>query len=213
MEWGALLLALGVREAWGFMVQSPYDTIYSDMGAYVDRAREIAEGVDRVYPRFRAFYPYGTHYLLGAEFWAFGFDRHKDVVRAVQAAMTAAPAFHFVLLASRFFKSRVVLASLAFLFAVWQPIVWFSGFFISEVPFVFLLFYNAWLMVRFAEAREGGLRLGITSAILFTVRPQFILTFALLAVLYVVRNRRVLFRRGRLGAYARVLAPWALVLG
>src|SRR5512140_356193 len=211
IAWGALLLSLVVREAWIFLVQSPYDTIYSDMGGYIDRAREMVDGVPRVYPRLRAFYPYGTHYVFALLFRVLG--EHRTVlVRVVYAAMAAFPALHFVLFASRMFRRTWVLALLGVLFAVWQPIVWIVGFFLSEVPFTCLLFYNAWLAVRFAESRRGGLRLGVTSAVLFAVRPQFVLTFALLAFFFALERGPVLVRRYALGAYARVLLPWALVL-
>ncbi len=211
VAWAALILSLAVRETWIFAVQSPFDTIYSDMGGYIDRARELVDGVGRVYPRLRAFYPYGTHYVFAALFKIIG-EQHTVAVRVVYAAMASFPAFHFVLLASRMFRSTWVLALLGLLFAVWQPLVWIVGFFISEVPFTWLLFYNAWLAVKFSETRRGGLRLGLTSAVLFAVRPQFILTFALMGFLYALQRGPLLVRKYAWGPYARVLAPWLVVL-
>jgi hypothetical protein len=211
IAWMAFALSLVVREAWIFVVQSPFDSIYSDMSGYVERAREMVDGVPRVYPRLRAFYPYGTHYAFALLFRLVG-EQHTAAVRVVYAAMAAFPAYHFVLLASRLFRSVWVLAALGGLFALWQPLVWTVGFFVSEVPFTCLLFYNAWLMVEFASARRGGLRLGLTSAVLFAVRPQFVLTFGLLALVFALERGPLLVRRYALGAYARVLAPCLLVL-
>jgi hypothetical protein len=211
IAWGALVLSLVVRELWVFLVQSPYGTIYSDMAGYVEKARELVDGVPRVYPRLRAFYPYGTHYVFALLFKVLGED-HDVLVRIVYAAMASFPAFHFVLLASRIVRGTPALALLGVLFAVWQPIVWVVGFFVSEVPFLWLLYWNAWLAVQFAETRRGGLRLGCTSAILFAVRPQFILTFAFMTILFALERGPLLFRRNAFGSYARVLVPWVAVL-
>ncbi len=211
IAWIALALTLAVRLAWVFYVQSPFDTIYSDMGGYVDRARELVDGVPRVYPRLRCFYPYGTHYVFALLFKICG-EHRQTLVRVVYAAMASFPAYHFILLASRLFPRPWALALLGVLFAFWQPTVWFVGYFISEVPFSCLLFYNAWLAVRFAEEQKGGLRLGLTSAVLFAVRPQFILTFGLFGLLYLLTQGRRVFRLRSVGAYARVLVPWACVL-
>jgi hypothetical protein len=207
----SVVLALAVRLYWVFRLQSPYDAIYSDMGGYVDRARALMSGAASSYPRLAALYPYGTHYLYAAEFSLVGFE-HKTAICVLQAFFCAFPAYFYVLFTGRFFERAWAPALLGLVFAVWQPIIWCTGYFLSEVPYLALLFLNAWLCLRFVEKKRGGFALGLTGALLFAVRPQFILTFGLLGLLYTwsqgwrLLDRRVLF------GYVRVLVPWAIVL-
>jgi hypothetical protein len=204
-------LALGVRLFWVFRVQSPYATIYSDMGGYVERALALVHGVTVSYPRITAFYPYGAHYFYAAEFELLGFE-NIGAVSVAQAVLCASPTYFFVLFASRFFARAWAPGLLGLVVAVWQPLVWCTGYFLSEIPYLAFLYLNAWLCLRFVETKRGGLALGITGAVLFAVRPQFILTFGLLALAYLWPLRRRLLRRRTLAAGARVLAPWAVVL-
>lgn len=205
-------LALALRLYWVFRVQSPFDAVYSDMGGYVDRAKALLSGVTSTFPRLDALYPYGTHYFFAAEFWLFGYEA-KTVICILHAFWCALPTFYFVLFASRFFSRAWVPGLLGVVFAAWQPLLWCTGFFLSEVPYIAFFFWNAWLCLRFVERRRGGLALGISGAILFAIRPQFILTFALLAVLHLWTARRRMLARSALTRYALTLAPWVFVVG
>jgi hypothetical protein len=207
----SVVLSLVVRLYWVFRVQSPYIAVRSDMAGYVGRALALLSGTTSSFPRLTALYPYGAHYAYAAEFYVVGYA-HASAVCVIQALLGALPAYFFVLFASRWFSRAWAPALLGFLFAIWQPLVCWTGFFLSEVPYVALLFLNAWLCVRFLETRRGALALGLTGALLFAVRPQFILTFALLAAMYLWWARSRLFRRSALAAHARVLAPWVVVL-
>jgi hypothetical protein len=207
----ALALALAVRLYWVFRVQSPYAAIYSDMGGYVERANNLLNGIATSYPRLSALYPYGAHYFYAGEFAILGFHR-QHLVSIAQAVLCASPTYFFVLFASRFFARAWAPGLLGVVFALWQPVVWCTGYFLSEVPYLAFLYLNAWLCLRFVETKRGGFALGLTSAILFTVRPQFILTFALLSLAYLWSERSRLLSRPMLGGCARVLAPWLVVL-
>ena len=83
---------------------------------------------------------------------------------------------HFGNLGFRFLLWNLMLAwiplLLGVIFAIWQPIAWCAGFFVSEVPFIALLYWNIWLTLRFVETRRGGVLLGTTAAVLFAIRPQ-----------------------------------------
>jgi hypothetical protein len=212
VAWAAFALSLATRLYWVMRVQSPYAAVYSDMAGYVNRANALLTHAPNSFPRIDALYPYGTHYFYALVFGVFGFANERTVC-VVQALLGAAPAWFFVRFAGRVFRGVAVPAALGALFAIWQPILWTTGFFLSEVPFIALLFWNSWLALRFAEARRGGLLLGATGAALFAIRPQFILTFGLFGLAYLLANRRRLFRRRALAQYAAVLAPWAIVLG
>lgn len=208
----SVVLALVVRLYWVFRIQSPYDAVYSDMGGYVERARSLISGAPSSFPRLTALYPYGAHYVYAGIFRIFGYDEHKTAVCILHALLGAMPAYFFVLFAARFFVRAWAPGFLGVLFAIWQPIIWCTGFFVSEVPYLALLFGNSWLCLRFVETRRGGFALGITGAILFAVRPQFILTFAVLAAVYLWSERKHLFRAGALSSYVRVLVPWLVVI-
>jgi hypothetical protein len=207
----SLVVAIAVRLYWVFRVQSPYATIYSDMGGYVERALNLLNGVTVSYPRMTALYPYGAHYFFAAEFGLLGFE-NATLVCVVQALLCASPTYFFVLFAARFFERAWAPGLLGLVVAVWQPLVWCTGFFLSEVPYLAFLYLNAWLCLRFVESKRGGFALGVTGAVLFAVRPQFILTFALLALAYVWHIRRRLFQRRTLARGALVIAPWVAVL-
>jgi hypothetical protein len=212
IAWATVTLALFVRVYWVLRVQSPYDAIYSDMQGYVDRANaELGRG-PTLYPRVMALYPYGAHYVYAALFRVIGFE-HRTVIGLVQAALTAAPGYFLVLFASRLVTSERLLFAVGILFAAWQPVVWCVGYFLSEVPFLSLLFLNAWLCVRFAEQGKRPFALGLTGAVLFTIRPQFVLTFALLAVAYVIGRRKVAFGPRAVRRLGWVLAPWVVIVG
>lgn len=204
-------VAVAVRLYWVFRVQSPYAAVYSDMGGYVERALNLLHGVTTSYPRLTALYPYGAHYFYAAEFGLLGFH-HMALVNVVQAVLCASPTYFFVLFAARFFERAHAPGLLGLVVAVWQPLIWCTGFFLSEIPYLAFLYLNAWLCLRFVETKRGGFALGLTGAILFTIRPQFILTFALLALAYLWSERRRLLRSRTLAGCARVLVPWAVVL-
>ena len=205
------MLALVVRLFWVFRVQSPYSAVHSDMGGYVERALNLLNGVTVSYPRITALWPYGAHYFYAGLFGVLGFE-HWNLVNVAQAVLCASPTYFFVLFASRFFERAWAPGALGVVVAVWQPLVWCTGFFLSEIPYLAFLYLNAWLCLRFVETKRGGFALGVTGAVLFAVRPQFILTFALLALLYSWPRRRTLLRRATLLRCLRVLAPWAVVL-
>lgn len=207
----SVLLSLVVRLYWVFRVQSPYDAVRSDMAGYVGRAQALLSGETSSFPRLTALYPYGAHYAYAAEFYVVGFA-HQSAICVLQAVLGALPAYFFVLFASRCFTRAWAPGLLGLLFAVWQPLVCWTGFFLSEVPYIALLFLNSWLCVRFVETRRGAVALGLTGALLFAIRPQFILTFALLTAIYLWSARSRLFRRRALAAHARVLAPWVVVV-
>ncbi len=207
----SFVFALLVRLYWIFRIESPYDTVYSDMNGYVERARHLLSGAASSYPRLTALYPYGTHYLYAGLFGTVGYEQ-KTIVCIIQAVVCALPAYFFVLFAARLFKRAWAPGLLGVLFAIWQPIVWCTGYFLSEVPYIALLFVNSWLCLRFVERKKGALALGLTGAVLFAVRPQFILTFALLALVYLGASRTRLFRRFSIRRHALVLAPWLVVL-
>jgi hypothetical protein len=221
------VLAISVRVYWVFKVQTPFDAIYSDMQGYYDRSMLL---LDRSYggeKRVLALYPFGTHYVFGAEFYAFGRTKNPWIP-LLHAVYSGTFAYPFMMLARRFVgrnpRPIAMTLALGLIAALWQPCVWFVGFFISEVPFFPLLYWNLLFALNFVERRRHGFAFGLSSAVLFVIRPQVIVSTGLVILLFVWLNRRRLrgfllgLFRLRLRAERAVLAalrfaaPFLLVL-
>ena len=69
----SVLAGVIVRIIWGLVIHPPLDYLYSDMGAYVERAQRLAMGAGL--QRSDAFFPPGTHILLAAPMTLFGTER------------------------------------------------------------------------------------------------------------------------------------------
>ena len=69
----SVLAGVIVRIIWGLAIHPPLDYLYSDMGAYVERAQRLTVGAGL--QRSDAFFPPGTHVLLAAPMTLFGTER------------------------------------------------------------------------------------------------------------------------------------------
>ncbi len=196
---GVFVLALAVRLLWVAYVESPYDNIYSDMGGYIDRARQAAYGSGDPYPIFATCYPPGGHLVYAAQMKLVGFDRHGPML-ALTCLWGAVVAPCATLMAMRIVPRVWIGAVVGLVVALWYPLLAFAGFFSSEQPYAGALALSAWLLVRLVERGKGAVATGVTSAIAYLVRPQIVLTLAVLSLLGLL----VLLRR-RLGRLAAVL--------
>jgi hypothetical protein len=203
------LLAIAVRIYWVRKIQDPFDAVYSDMQGYFDRAQLL---LDRSYggeKKVLAFYPFGTHYVFAAEFALLG--RTKNVwVPLVHAVYSGTFVYPFMHIARRFVSKRWMAIALGLIAAFWQPCIWFVGFFLSEVPFFPLFYWNMLFGIHFLERRKYGLWFGLTAGILFVIRPQAIMSTGLAILVYAWRHRRKVkpaFRR-----LVRFGVPFAAIL-
>jgi hypothetical protein len=216
-------VAFAVRLAWILRVQSPHDAVYSDMGGYVARADELLQGTASGDPRLLAFYPWGTHVLIALEFAAFG--RSSVVGIAVTHALVGAlPVACVVLLSARLVESRLLVAGAGLVAALWQPQIAFAGFFMSEIWFTAAITLGAWLLVLQMEKGTrslgalGSLGAGCAFAAAFVIRPQVLLTCALLGLALAPRVLRSVIdcvrasRTGRTTSRLRWIGRWGLLV-
>jgi hypothetical protein len=196
---GVFALALAARLLWVAYVESPYDNIYSDMGGYIQRARQAAYGSGDPYPIFATYFPPGTHLLYAAEMKLVGFDHHAPmlVLNCMWGAVVAPCA---TLLAMRIVPRVWIAAVVGVVVALWYPLLAFAGFFSSEQPYAGALALSTWLLVRLVDRGRGAVALGLASAVAYLVRPQIVMTLAVLTVVGLL----VLLRQ-RLGRLARML--------
>lgn len=215
----AFVLAFAVRFVWVLAVQAPRAAVYSDMAGYFSRADALIGGPPMTDPRIDAFYPFGTHYLVAAELAVFGRDSTVGVA-FVHALVGAIPVLAVSLLVSRLCPSRAIAILAILVAAVWQPQVSYAGFFMSEIWFTAAIALGSIFFVRAFEARRdrwGSVLLaGASAAAAFVIRPQVLLTIALVAFLgtalhAMTRRKRLRGRIARRGLVA--LAPLVIVMG
>jgi len=182
---GVFVFALVVRLLWVALVDSPYDNIFSDMGGYINRAKQAAYGAGDPAPVFAPFYPPGTHLIYAAQMRLVGWTHHAPLL-LLHCAWGAAVAPCATLLALRIVPRLPVAVALGVVVAVWEPLLSFTGYFSSEQPDAGLLALSAWLLVRQIEGKRTGLALGAATGLAYLVRPQIALTVAGLSFAWIV---------------------------
>jgi hypothetical protein len=175
-------VALGLRLVWVARVDSPFDNIHSDMAGYINRARQAAYGAGDPFPIFATLYPPGAHLVYAAEMKLVGWTHHGPLL-FLNCLWGAVVAPCTMLLALRIVPRLPGAVGLGLLAAAWYPVLAFAGFFSSEQPYAGAIALSAWLLVRQVESGKGAVALGVVSAVAYLVRPQIILTLAVLTLL------------------------------
>lgn len=199
------ILALAARLVWVACVDSPYDNITSDMGGYINRARQAAYGAGDPYPIFATLYPPGAHLVYAAEMKLVGFDHHAPMLllNCMWGAVVAPCA---MLLALRIVPRPWMATAVGVFMAFWYPLLAFCGFFSSEQPYAGAIALSAWLLVRHVESGKSAIALGAASAVAYLIRPQIVLTLtAFGAIGLVILLREPLGRF--IGVIRRMRAP------
>jgi 4-amino-4-deoxy-L-arabinose transferase-like glycosyltransferase len=189
----SVLAGVVVRIVWGLVIHPPFDYLYSDMAAYIERAQRLATG-DGL-QRLDAFFPPGTHILLAAPMTLFGTERAGLWAGAVLwcALSSAIPFFAWRL--ARLLLTPAAAALTALLCAFWPLYITYGGYFTSETPSLAFLLASLWagyLAVRLSGRRAGwlGLVAGLLGGIAVALRTQLILNLAVLAVPLLFHLRR-----------------------
>jgi 4-amino-4-deoxy-L-arabinose transferase-like glycosyltransferase len=173
-----------VRLVFVFVVHPPYDYLFSDMQAYVERAVRVASGAAPVH--YDAFYPPGTHLLLAGPLKLFGAgpDGLRGAAALWWALASAVPLFSWKLTKELFDARAAALA--AALVAVYPLLFFYAGFFSAETPAIALLLPCLWLGYR---ARRGGgghslyaVGAGALGGAAAAVRPQLLLNVVIMVV-------------------------------
>jgi hypothetical protein len=229
--------AFAIRLWWNHLVHQPQEFVFSDMASYVARAQRL---VDAPFGTFadEPFYPFGTHYLLAAcmLFWG----KTNLVAAATYFALLSALLSPIAyLLAGRLhggpewsaevhaprvggapperdeqMEMASAVARVAGMFiAIYYPLLSYTGYFLSEIPFALFLSLSVWLSLRMVD--HGRVRdavwLGIAVAIGAAVRPQLLVGFAMAALLVLWRRKSFPLVRVRHGLVIAI--PIALVIG
>ncbi|HKH36376.1 MAG TPA: glycosyltransferase family 39 protein, partial [Rubrobacter sp.] len=210
----SVLAGVIVRIIWGLVIHPPLDYLYSDMGAYVERAQRLATGAGL--QRSDAFFPPGTHVLLAAPMTLFGTERAGLWGGAVLwCALSAAIPF-FAWRLARLLLSPAAAALTALLCAFWPLYITYGGYFTSETPSLAFLLASLWAGYRAVQlsGREAGwlgLAAGLLGGVAVANRPQLILNLAVLVVPLLFRLRRqALALTGIVAGSALILASTAL---
>jgi 4-amino-4-deoxy-L-arabinose transferase-like glycosyltransferase len=170
----SVLAGVIVRIIWGLVIHPPLDYLYSDMGAYVERAQRLATGSGL--QRSDAFFPPGTHVLLAAPMTLFGTERAGLWGGAVLwCALSAAIPFLAWRLA-RLLLTPAAAALTALLCAFWPLYITYGGYFTSETPSLAFLLASLWAGYRAVQlsGREAGwlgLAAGLLGGIAVANRP------------------------------------------
>jgi hypothetical protein len=201
-------LALVLRVYFVRKVQDPGDAIVSDMQRYFNEAADIVLG--RPEPPLTAVCkPPGAAWLFALQMKLFGLKAYHPMA-LVQALFGAGAPVFSMLAARRIFRAPGLTGPLAvgLTVALWQPLLVFTGYFSSEVPFAFLLTLALWLWIRLLQTGKGALAAGVVTALAYPIRPQIALTVALVVGLVLLSYKRFAFLGLRKAAL--FVAPVAL---
>jgi 4-amino-4-deoxy-L-arabinose transferase-like glycosyltransferase len=210
----SVLAGVIVRIIWGLVIHPPLDHLYSDMGAYAERAQRLAVGAGL--QRADAFFPPGTHVLLAAPMTLFGAERAGLWGGAVLwCALSAAIPF-FAWRLARLLLTPPAAALTALFCAFWPLYITYGGYFTSETPSLVFLLASLWAGYRAAQlsGRKAGwlgLAAGLLGGVAIANRPQLILNLAVLVVPLLFRLRRqALALTGIVAGSALILAGTVL---
>jgi hypothetical protein len=193
------------RVVWVLALHPPVDHIYSDMKFYVDTAARFAQGGPL--ERFDAFYPPGTHLLLGFPMFVFGTDRTGlwacAVLWCALSAITPYAMWRF----SQYHLTAPAAAITAVLVALWPLHISYAGYFTSETPALALLVTSLWLTAAAASRRDavGAVQAGLLGGAAVANRPALVLNL-LVAIASGPSVARVRTSAALIGGAAAVLA-------
>jgi hypothetical protein len=182
---------LVVRLIQNLWLHPPFCDAYSDMGGYIDRARDIFDKPWAPDPSV-AFFPYGTHLLVFSVQRVFG--RESDFAVGVAFALIGTAAVTFSYLAARRLLGERTRLSLAIglMLALYVPWVRNGSFVLSETPLAAAIAISSWLALRVADegrSRDAAL-LGVTLALGMTFRPQLLASVLMLGVVALWARKR-----------------------
>jgi hypothetical protein len=203
------ITALLIRGIYNLFVHPPLAFRNSDMGGYIGRAERLFDAIGTADPQL-AFYPYGTHALLGTVMAVFGRDARASIglFYAVLGAVTAMCAH---LTARRLMpRPRRLTRALAVLFVVHVPWITLGGYLLSETPFACALTITCHYSLRFFDhgrPRDAAIA-GTAFALACAIRPQALLALPLM-VIHLLRRRTPRLGWRAVGAF---VAPLVVVL-
>lgn len=181
--------ALIVRLHWNLEVHPPGDYVYSDMNGYVSRANRMLE--HGLAPHeYSSFFPYGTHWMVAGMKKVFGTDNFPaiGVLYALLGSFTVAFAYASARRASAF---RWVAPAVGLIGIFYYPHFSLGGYILSEVPYSFFVMGAVLFSLRLADhgRHRDAWGMGIFAAIGTVVRPQVLVSAALLGLFWLARRK------------------------
>ncbi len=173
--------ALIVRLHWTLVAHPLDGFLYSDMRGYNNRANGLLSNPLRV-QEYRAFYPYGTTWMLAGIKFVFGKDNFA-AIGVVQSLLGSFSVLWTYCLSLRMSKvPKVVAPAVGTLMMIYYPVLSLTGYTLSETPAIFFFTASALLTVRVVDERRARdlWLLGLTLGIAMIFRPQLVLGFVFL---------------------------------
>lgn len=196
--------AFVIRYHWNTELHPPEDYIYSDMRGYIRRADGVFVDLEPARPNaevppwyfpfapreYNGFYPYGTHVLLFLLQWPVGkgnFGLAADAYAVFGAVLVG----YGYALARRVSNNRYVPILAGVLLVCYYPYISLGGYFLSEVPFALCLTAATFHLMRLIDdgRRRDAWFIGIFVALGATLRPQILLSAALIGVFWLIRRK------------------------
>lgn len=191
------VLALVTRLVWVLVIHPPGDYVFSDMGMYVKRARDLVNIGVQSGVRDLAWQAYGTHFLLALPFKLFGPTPPYHAAAVLWGLLGAAAVPLTYLVACRVLPTARLAAIAGVLALLWYPNLSTTGFFLSETPFLCLQLLSVYWLLRVLHEGVRAWPAGVAAALAFMLRPQSSIFFALVLLLWLVNVRRLPWVRWR----------------
>ena len=200
---GLFLFALVIRLVYAVWLHPPDKFLDSDMLSYWRWSEHFLRKTMKKNPA-AAFYPYGTAWLLALLKLVVADSR--VALNALWAAVGAGAVPVIAAATMRLSKSLATGVVAGVIAAVYFPFVSFTGYFLSETPFVLLLSLAVLFTLRLADTGRlrDALGLGLAVGVGAWVRPQILFAVGFVFLYWI--TRRDAFPRFRL------LRMWPMVL-
>jgi hypothetical protein len=212
----AFLLCPVLRWNFIFRINRPKDFVWSDMYGYVERALRLASP-SIVLNRMDTFYPPGNHVLLAPLFRIYGKEKGLVANQWLWWVFAVIAVWAVGALALKLFKHPLPGAiAMAGLLAHWSFTA-FTGLFMSENPFSCFMAVSllVGLLARDTSVSLRGRRVllyaaaGLLAGIAVAIRPQFLLSVALMGLPLLRRRWPFVELREALALTAMVALPMA----
>jgi hypothetical protein len=191
------VIALITRLLWVLVIHPPGDYVFSDMGMYVKRARDLVNIGVQSGVRDLAWQAYGTHFLLALPFKIFGPEAPHRGAAVLWGLLGAAAVPLSYLVACRVLPTARLAKIAGVLALLWYPNLSTTGYFLSETPFLCLQLLAVYWLLRVLQEGVRAWPAGVASALAFMLRPQVSIFFVMVLLLWLVNFRRLPWVRWR----------------
>ncbi|MGD8825052.1 MAG: glycosyltransferase family 39 protein [Myxococcales bacterium] len=174
--WAIGVLGAGVRLAFVLWVHPPGDFLSSDMWVYDHRAHDLLSG--NLGP-WETFTPCGYPVFLALMYSMGGSAVLAGILQALMGGLCAALTHRIAL---RIWPGGVAPLAAGIATASHLPLVFYTGFLLTEAPSALLVVLVTWLLLRAVERKRaaGYLLAGLCFGVAVVVRPNLILFYPLI---------------------------------